>query len=252
MTASRRISLSAIVSAVMVVTLVFLGVQVVQKVLALRASRNVEFPPPSIVLPLGKAPSVGPASAEVALVVYGDLSDDATGHFLSDVLPTLVSRYGQTGRALIAYRHLPLAKPRQDALAAAIAAECAASDGKLWSLLEHWTPFNLEHPTSGADPIGAATAKRVVASGVSRERLDSCLKAEDVRSIHEDAGSAFLLGIRAAPAVLVGALEPHTRSVRPTKIVKGPRSAAAWLEEIDGLLNQKGEAHLTKAAVIDR
>src|SRR5436309_3250825 len=82
---------------------------------------------------LERAPLLGNHGAKVAILEYSDFECPFCAEFEKETWPRLKEQYIDTGRVLVAFRHLPLAAHRH-ANRAAIDAACAARQGRFWEM----------------------------------------------------------------------------------------------------------------------
>jgi protein-disulfide isomerase len=73
---------------------------------------------------------LGDAKAPVTIIEYADYQCPFCAGFFTNVEPTIVSAYVNTGKAKFIFRNFPFLGP--ESLAAANAAECARDQGKFW------------------------------------------------------------------------------------------------------------------------
>jgi protein-disulfide isomerase len=78
----------------------------------------------------GSGPSVGSASAPVTIIEFSDFQCSFCKRFWADTLPKLKEAYIDTGKARFIYRHFAILGKHSEQ--AALAAECAAEQGKFW------------------------------------------------------------------------------------------------------------------------
>ncbi len=89
---------------------------------------------PAIARPTVTDPrSLGHDDAPIVIVEYSDYQCPYCGQFHTNVLPRLQSEYIDTGKVRLIFRDLPLAMHRES-VPAAIAAHCAAEQGKFWAI----------------------------------------------------------------------------------------------------------------------
>jgi len=77
--------------------------------------------------------SLGRDDAPIVIIEYSDYQCPYCGQFHANVLPRLQSEYIDTGKVRLIFRDLPLAMHRES-VPAAIAAHCAAEQGKFWAM----------------------------------------------------------------------------------------------------------------------
>lgn len=79
---------------------------------------------------LGKGPTLGPASAPVTIIEFSDFQCGYCKKFWADTLPELKKSYFDKGTARFVFRHFAILGKHSEQ--AALAAECAAEQGKFW------------------------------------------------------------------------------------------------------------------------
>src|SRR4029434_8489749 len=87
----------------------------------------------------------GVPEAPITLVEYGDFQCPTCGLY-HPILDELLSRYN--GKLKLEYHHFPLVSIHPNALAAAIAAEAAAEQGKFWEMHDMLYEHQQEGPPS--------------------------------------------------------------------------------------------------------
>jgi protein-disulfide isomerase len=92
------------------------------------------LPIPSEPVSLDQAERLGRSEAKVVLIVFSDFQCPYCSEFSNSVLPSLRQAYVETGLVQVAFRHMPLANIHSRAFPAAIAAECAARQGRFWPM----------------------------------------------------------------------------------------------------------------------
>ncbi len=143
---------------------------------------------------------VGPESAPVELVIFGDFQSAQYGRFAA-VFGSVRETYGD--RVRLVFKHLP-APDRPAAIQAAQAAQCANLQDGFW-------PFHdalLSRPA-----LLNVTRLRQAASeaGLDAERFGACLASGETRGTITDAlDEAIRYGLQASPAFLInGRLAPE-------------------------------------------
>lgn len=150
-------------------------------------------------------PVIGPASAPVEVVMFGDFQDPSYARFALTV-PRVRDLFG--ARVRFVFKHFPANEPAS--IQAAEAAACANLQGKFWPF--HDTLLG----TAGA--LDAARFKSVATEvGIDRQLFDACLDGEQTR---ERLGLALeetrRYDIPAAGSLLVnGRLAPEPPSFLP-------------------------------------
>ena len=78
-------------------------------------------------------PFRGEATAQVAIIEYGDIECPFCRHFKQSVYPQIFDEYIKTGKARFYYRDMPLPF-HEHAMPAARAEHCAGEQGKFWEM----------------------------------------------------------------------------------------------------------------------
>jgi protein-disulfide isomerase len=163
------------------------------------------LPPRVTVLHAADDPTVGPATAPVDLVVFGDFESAAYAQYAL-VIPRITDTFGN--RVRVVFKHLPLTSPAS--VAASEAAACANRQGKFW-------PFH-DALLGQAGALDATRFKKVASDiGVNRQVFDACVDAGETRDrIGAALDEARRYDIGGSPAFLVnGRLAPDPPSFLP-------------------------------------
>ncbi|MBX7077766.1 MAG: thioredoxin domain-containing protein [Nannocystaceae bacterium] len=145
------------------------------------------------VVPLGKSPSLGPATAPVTIVVFGDFECPfcARGNL---VMNRLRQRYGDKLR--IVYKHNPLPF-HSHAFVAARAAAAADAQGKFWAF--HDALYETGAKFDEATLIGIA---KTIGLDMKRFKKDIASSSHD-RVVDDDLALGAMLGVSGTPAYFV-------------------------------------------------
>ena len=77
-------------------------------------------------------PVLGNANAKVTIIEFGDYQCPSCRLFWRETEPRLKKEYVDTGKVKLVFRDFPIKEIHPDATAAAMAAQCAADQGKYW------------------------------------------------------------------------------------------------------------------------
>jgi protein-disulfide isomerase len=163
--------------------------------------RPPEPPLPVNPVSLADAPLLGSRSAKIALIIYSDFQCPFCKRFAIDTFPKIRQSYVDSGKVLIAFRHVPLESIHPLAVKAAQSAVCADRQGKFWEMHDQL----FENQQELDEPGLRARAKRV---GLVERTFDHCLAAESEARVREDAGEARKLGVSVTPTFFVGSVQP--------------------------------------------
>lgn len=171
--------------------------------------------------------SLGSDSAPVAIVEYSDYQCPYCRRFHLGVLPRLKSEYLDTGKVKLFFRDLPLTMHPQ-AMPAAVAARCAAQEGKFW-------PMN-EALYAQQSELGPALYPRLAASlGLDGGRFKRCLGDPATQQrVRRDAREAAGYDVNATPTFLLGRYDGTRVEIRG--IARGFADFETFARAIDKLL----------------
>lgn len=176
----------------------------------------------------------GAKTAKVALIQYSDFECPFCGKFARETEPTLRKEYVETGRALYAFKHLPLQTLHQNAVKAATVAECAGDQGKFWQVhdLLFQSPAKLDD---------ALIRERAKSADVDLKVLDQCAASTGEERVKRAAAEAAKLGITGTPTLLIGTIQSDGK-VKVTQRLAGAQPIERLRAVIDELLGTKSVA----------
>lgn len=195
------------------------------------ANAMVEASPSALVarveLPEGAA-TLGDVSAPLAIIEYADFQCPYCATFARETLPQLKAEYVKSGKALLAFRHLPL-PIHAHAMDAAVSADCAGQQGRFWQM--HDLLF------SHSDKLQASTGHSLAASlGLSVAAFDECETSDrSATNISRDQETAISLRLNATPTFVIGQLQPD-RSVKVDTVIPGAPTFERIRTVLDDLL----------------
>jgi protein-disulfide isomerase len=186
---------------------------------------GIEIPIPSQPVSLQGAGLIGAPAAKAVLLEFSDFECPYCGKFSVEILPVLQERYIQNGLLLLAFRHLPL-KIHPNAEAAAVAAACAAAQGK-------FAPFHdlLFTSRSGLDP--SSLTRHAATAGIETSAYRACLDRTGPDQVAADTALARSLGVNGTPAFFVGTRGSDQKLV-VRRTIRGARDLGAVVGAIDG------------------
>ena len=100
---------------------------------------------------------LGDANAPVTIVEFADFQCPFCGRHHQTVEPSLIKEYVDTGKVSLVYKHLPFLG--QESAFVAVAAECAADQGKFWQ----YHDYLFEHQQG--ENQGAFTKEKLIGFG---------------------------------------------------------------------------------------
>jgi protein-disulfide isomerase len=147
------------------------------------------------------ANSVGAESAPVTIVEYSDFECGFCQRFYSSTLKELDEEFIKTGKVRFSYKHYPFLAA--SSLPKALAAECAAEQGKFWEM--HSALFQ-GAIARGADEATIRTqgASLVASFGGDAAAFGACLDNPATRErVMADASEGQSVGVQGTPTFLV-------------------------------------------------
>jgi protein-disulfide isomerase len=179
------------------------------------------------------APLKGRRGSQIALIEFVDFECDFCGTFFRETLPRLEREYVETGKVLLAFRHLPLLRMHAKAERAAIAAECANRQSRFWEMHDMLFRNQGDFGTPMLESYAAAV-------GIERRSFKTCLDGDILANIRSDIASADKLGVSATPTFLVGTVEKDGR-VKVLRVLVGARPFNEFSSVLDDVIkaNQK-------------
>jgi len=174
------------------------------------------------------SPTLGVASARLAIVEFADFQCPACRVFATTVKPSIVKEYVETGRVKLVFKHFPLSAIHPHAKRAAHAAACAFRQDRFWEM--HDTLFTAR---SFEDTVLQNAAQ---ALGLELTQYGTCLRDVGVdSSIDADKSQGDALEVGGTPTFYFGTIRPDGR-VQVTKVVSGVSSLGGFKAILDGLL----------------
>lgn len=181
---------------------------------------------PSMPLSLDGAWTRGDVGAKLGILVYSDFECPYCRAFARETLPKVLHDYVDTGRARLAFRHLPLASIHPHAIRMAEAAFCAGSQGRFWEMHD-------ELFSSGSrvdSEIYSSAAERI---GLNTQSFERCLSGTAARDgIDKDVAEATVLQVRTTPTLLVGTVTTDGR-LAVSEVLTGNKPYSTLSEVLD-------------------
>ena len=196
---------------------------------AVRTSPRIAVPQSPI--SLRRAAIKGKLEAPVVLAIYSDFECPFCRRLARDVLPILERKYVESGMLQVAFFQLPIESLHPDSLAAAVATDCAAQQGRFWEI---------------HDQLFAAPADEWKHSPLLRGEglppLDpkvfaACFAGSGKDRIREDVAAAKRLGFQSTPTSLVGLR--NGQEMRVSEVVSGAQPVGMFEAAIDRSFNSR-------------
>jgi protein-disulfide isomerase len=170
---------------------------------------------------------LGSPDARVTLVEYTDYQCPFCKRFHDQSWPEIKRLYVDTGKVRFFVRDLPL-DFHQQAMPSALAARCAAEQGKFWPVYETML--------ATADLSKDAPRRIALASGIDVATFDACQQNPGIRrAIENDTAEAERIGVTGTPGFVIA--ERHDGALEGTLLL-GAQPTAAFTSRIDTVLNR--------------
>lgn len=193
-------------------------------------AESIRLPPEPF--SIAGTPLKGNPKAKVAILEFADFQCPACGSFVRDTLPQILTEYVDAGRVALVFNDLPLDRVHDNAVAAAVAAECANESGHFWPF--HDLLFEHQKRLDSDSLRGYARAV-----GVEGTRFQDCIASTEARAlISRRMESADRLGISGTPTFLFGLL--GSSGVRLTTQLVGAQPYALFRATLENLLADSG------------
>jgi protein-disulfide isomerase len=141
--------------------------------------------------------AIGPASARVTLVEYGDFECPSCGEAHA-VIKQVIKAFGSNLR--VVFRHFPLRSSHPHAFAAAVAAEAAGEQGQFWAMHDRL----FQHQSALTDENLQHHARKV---GLDLDRFRSSLAAQvHADRVMEDLSSGARSGVNGTPSLFINGI----------------------------------------------
>jgi protein-disulfide isomerase len=171
--------------------------------------------------------AMGRLDAPVAIVEYSDYQCPYCQRFHAEVLPQLKRRYIDTGKVRYFFRDLPLSIHRES-MSAAVAARCAADQGKFWEMNEALFANQLN---LGAD-LYDRLAPRLA---LDQDRFRSCMHNPAMRqAVQRDAQDAGRYALQSTPSFILGRVDGGRVEIH--RVARGFADVDTFAREIDAVL----------------
>jgi protein-disulfide isomerase len=176
------------------------------------------------------AASKGAATAKVAVVEFSDYECPFCGRYVRDALPQIARDYIDTGKVRYVFRNFPLDSIHKSAFKAAVAAGCAADQGKGWPM--HDQLFANQTALDAPALIGHGKA-----IGLDAARFEQCLTTDAAAPrVRQDQADAQKAGASSTPTFFVAVTTPGDSKVRAVRMIRGAQAYPTFKGAIDSVL----------------
>ena len=169
---------------------------------------------------------MGSASAPVEIIEFADFECPGCGQFATVTEPDIRERLVKTGQARFRIYTFQVTSAHQNAVAASLAAECAADQNKFWEMHDaifvgqpEWSTY----ATSNPKPVFARYGERI---GLDMAAWNTCYdERRHVGRVAANAVEAQRLGVGQTPTIIVG--DRKLPGAQPYDVIKALVDSAA-------------------------
>ncbi len=153
--------------------------------------------PSEIILGLDNDPSLGDSNAKVSIVEFSDFQCPFCATFVRETFDDLKREYIDTGKVSFTFKNFPLTNTHRNAMAAALAAECANEQGKFWEY--HDKLFRSQKSLEKKDLKEYAEDL-----DLNTDTFNTCLDSEKYKDeVSNDLEEGTGLGVRGTPTFFI-------------------------------------------------
>lgn len=150
-------------------------------------------------------PIRGSSDAPITIIEFSDFQCPFCARFHVQTLPLLLENYIDVGKVKLVYRDFPIQSIHPNAIAAAVAAECADDQGKYWQyhdkLFENQSQWNKLETSEVIDRFG----QYAESLELDTELFNSCLMSgKHIEEIKNDLDDGRKYGVTGTPGFFIG------------------------------------------------
>jgi len=150
-------------------------------------------------------PVRGNSDAPITIIEFSDFQCPFCARFHVQTLPLLLENYIDTGKVKLVYRDFPIQSIHPNAIAAAVAAECADDQGKYWQyhdkLFENQSQWNKLETSEVIDMFD----QYAESLELDTELFNSCLMSgKHIEEIKNDLDDGRKYGVTGTPGFFIG------------------------------------------------
>ncbi len=205
------------------------AIEEIKKIKTAPSAPSAPAEPSEVRVSIDDDPIKGDPKAPLTLIEFSDYQCPFCRRFHQEVLPSIESEYISKGKVRYIFRDYPL-QFHQQALPAALAANCAGEQEKYWEM----NNFLFENPTKLDIASTLSSAKSL---GLNYEEFEKCVNEKKYESeIQKDAEDAKKYGVRGTPSFFIGKTEEGKEMTG--SYVRGAQPFEAFKARIDKLLSE--------------
>jgi len=209
------------------------SIEEVKKIKAAPTAQAPQAQPAEVRVSIDDDPIKGDPKAPITIIEFSDYQCPFCRRFHQEVLPSIENEYISKGKVRYVFRDYPLSF-HQQALPAALAASCAADQGKYWEVND----FLFENPTKLDIPNVLDSAKGL---GLKYDEFEKCINEKKYEpEIQKDIEDAKKYGISGTPSFFVGKTEEGNEMT--ASYIRGAQPFEAFKSRIDKLLSEEDKS----------
>jgi len=150
-------------------------------------------------------PVKGDSNAPITMIEFSDFQCPFCARFFTETLPLIQKNYIDTGKVKFVYRDFPLPDIHQNAIPAAIAAECADEQGMFWEY--HDKIFENQILWQDLDNQNVVRTFEQFAEelGLDTNTFNTCLEsAKYLEEVQNDLNEGVSYGVAGTPGFFIG------------------------------------------------
>ena len=185
------------------------------------------------VINIDHRPFKGDKNTQLIFVEVSDYQCSFCGQYAREVFSQIDSEYIKTGKIGYVFFDYPIEAIHENALRAALAANCAGEQGKFWQM--HDRLFENQNSLDADNLLAYAES-----TGLDMAGFRQCFDGERyVTEIRKEVEEARKLGVNSVPTFLLGYIESEGK-VKILKSVRGVKPYTVYKEAIEEVLKSAG------------
>ncbi len=181
-------------------------------------------------LELNGSPALGSPAAPITIVEYGDYQCPNCGRFATQIKPLIIEEYISTGKVRLIFKDFPIYG--KDSLNGALAANCAAEQGKFWEM--HDLIYMNQKQINSGWLSSDALREFASGAGLDMQQFGACFDgkkyAQQVEANFEEAKS---IGVEGTPTFIL------INSSGGAAAIKGAQPFDSFKTVLDGMLGEQ-------------
>ena len=150
-------------------------------------------------------PVKGDTNAPITIVEFSDFQCPFCARFFTDTLPLIEKNYIETGKVKFVYRDFPIPSIHQNAIPAAIAAECADEQGMFWEFHDKLFENQLLWQDLDNQNVVRTFEQYADELALDTDTFNTCLEsAKYLEEVQNDLNEGVSYGVAGTPGFFIG------------------------------------------------